>query len=117
MPWQKGQSGNPTGRKPGTGKVERLRKKLESHVPEVLDTLASKAKEGDTTAIKLLLDRVMPALKPKEQPVSVPLVGDTLTDVGETVLRAAGAGAFAPGQASQLVSAVVGLARVREMDE
>ena len=115
MTWTKGQSGNPGGRKPGSGKVEKLRKKLEAHIPAVLDALVEMAKEGDTSAIKILLERVMPALKPVEQPVTIPL-GDTLTDAGENVLKAAGAGTLAPGTASQLIQAVVGLARVRELE-
>ena len=116
MPWAKGQSGNPTGRKPGTGKVDRLRKKLEAHVPEVLDALVAKAKEGDTAASKLLLDRVLPTLKPIEQTVSVPM-GETFSESGQTVLQAVGAGQIPPSQATQLLQAIGMLARVTEVEE
>ncbi len=43
MLWAKGQPGNTKDRKPGAGKIESLHKKLESHIPDVLDALGSQA--------------------------------------------------------------------------
>ena len=116
MPWKKGQSGNPKGRPPGTGKVAAMRAQLEERLPEVLDTLALQAELGDTAAMRLLLDRVMPALRPVEIPVAFP-TGSTLTETGQAVLKQAGEGDIPAGQAAQLVAALGALARVKELDE
>jgi len=69
--WKKGRSGNPAGRKPGTGAVAALRVALAEHVPAIIETLASAAKAGDTAAAKLILERVVPPLKTEELPVSL----------------------------------------------
>ena len=46
--WKPGQSGNPVGKKPGTGKIDKLRAALTKELPEILDALVTQAKAGDT---------------------------------------------------------------------
>ena len=58
--WQKGTSGNPQGRRPGTGRIDEYRALIDPHVPDLLNVLVGKAKEGDMTALRLVLDRVYP---------------------------------------------------------
>lgn len=41
MTWHKGNSGNPNGRKPGTGKVARLRASIEKQLPAILEALTA----------------------------------------------------------------------------
>lgn len=72
MKWQTGQSGNPGGRKPGTGKTEKWRAALAKELPEVLEALVAQAKAGDTGAIKLILERTVPALRPVDAAVKIP---------------------------------------------
>jgi hypothetical protein len=64
MPWTQGQSGNPSGRKPGTGKIDKLRAALAKELPDVLEALVTQAKAGDTGAIKVILERTVPTLRP-----------------------------------------------------
>jgi len=58
--FQKGQSGNPLGKKKGVGVQGQLRKKLNQNLPEILDLLIKQAKTGDLTAIKLLMEKGFP---------------------------------------------------------
>jgi hypothetical protein len=58
--WTPGQSGNPKGRLPGTGRIEEYRGLLDPHVPDLLKVLVTKAKEGDLAAQRLILERVFP---------------------------------------------------------
>ena len=116
--WKPGQSGNPKGRPPGVSLITKMRESLTADLPEILAALVESAKAGDPQAARLILERVLPALKAVEQPIamSLPTTG-TLTEQGRAVLTAAAAGEVAPGQAAQLIAAIAGLARVSEIDE
>jgi len=48
---------------------------------------------------------------------AITLPDGSLTDQGRAVLTAVAAGALAPGQGSQLITAIGALARVAEIDE
>ena len=115
--WKAGESGNPAGRKPGTGEVARLRAAIADRVPELLSTLMAQALEGDTAAARLLLERVIAPLKAAEQPQALTLPDGTLTDQGRAVLASVAAGELAPGQGAALLGAIGTLARVVEIDE
>ncbi len=83
MPFAKGQSGNPAGRPRGVAtKQTKLRAEIAKHVPGIVTKTVELAMAGDTTAIKILLDRVLPALKPTELPVAV-AQGDALPRPGK----------------------------------
>lgn len=116
--WAPGQTGNPKGRPPGKSEITRLRAGLAGDVPEILSALVLAAKSGDVQAARLVLERVLPALKPIEQAVllRLPLEG-TLTAKAAAVLAAAGAGELAPTQAAQLITALGSLAKITEIDE
>ncbi len=115
--WQPGQTGNPKGRPPGQSDITKLRKSIMNDAPDILAGLVTAAKAGDVQAARLILERVLPPLKPTEQSIELELTGDTLTGQGRAVLSAVSAGALAPGQGSQLIAAIGALARVVEIDE
>lgn len=115
----KGQSGNPQGRPKGSGLSAQLRAAIEQDAPSIIDALIEQAKGGDTAAAKTLLDRVLPALKPESQAISLPelVAAPTLADKAKAAIDAAGAGDIAPSAASDMVSAIAGLAKIIETTE
>ena len=116
--WKPGQSGNPKGKTPGSGELQRLRATIASDVPEILAGLVAAAKGGDIQAARLILERVLPPVKAIEQAVELSLPdGGTLTAQGRAVLSAVAAGDLSPGQGAQLLAAIGTLARVTELDE
>lgn len=116
--WKAGESGNPNGRPPGVGEVTKLRNSIAEHLPEIIRQLVAKAKEGDAQAARLLLERVLPALKPMEQPVELTLPdAEGLTAQGVAIVQAVAAGILAPGQGAQLLTGLGALARIKEIDE
>ena len=116
--WKPGQSGNPAGRKPGTGEVAQIRASIAKRLPELLEAMMTKALDGDVGAARLLLERAVAPLKAAEQ-LQAPIVlpNGTLTEQGRAVLACVAAGELAPGQGSQLIAAIGSLARVAEMDD
>ena len=116
--WKPGESGNPKGKPPGSGQLQKLRATLADDVPEILAMLGAAAKAGDVQAARLILERVLPPVKAIEQAQALTLPTDgTLTDQGRAVLLAVAAGELAPGQGAQLLAAIGTLAKVSEIDE
>jgi len=115
--WKAGESGNPAGRKPGTGEVAKIRAAIADRVPELLAKLRAQALEGDTSAARLLLERAVAPLKAAEQPKALTLPDGTLTEQGRAVLASVALGELAPGQGAALLGALGTLARVVEVDE
>jgi len=97
--------------------VSKIRAAIAERVPQLLDTMITKALDGDVSAARLLLERTVAPLKAAEatQPLSLP--NGTMTEQGRAVLAAVAAGALAPGQGSQLITAIGTLARVVEIDD
>jgi hypothetical protein len=117
--FKKGHSGNPTGKPLGA------RHKTTLAVQALLDGeaegLARKAVEmalaGDTTALKLCLERIAPAYKPSAKAVMLDMPPpNNLTDTARAFVTAAANGELPPDIAAQLVSAVASVARVEEME-
>lgn len=115
--WKPGQSGNPRGRKPGTGEVAQIRASIAQRMPELLQTLMGRALEGDVAAARLLLERAVAPLRAVDPAQVIHLPGGTLTERGQAVLGAVSAGELSPGQGAALIGAIGSLARVAEMDE
>ena len=116
--WQKGQSGNPKGKPPGSGELQKLRASIAEHVPTILEQLVAAAQGGDVQAARLILERVLPPVKAIEQAVELELPeGGTLTAKAAAVLSAAAAGVLAPTQAAQLITALGTVAKIAEIDE
>lgn len=65
--WKPGQSGNPKGKTPGSGELQRLRASIAADVPDILAGLVLAAKGGDIQAARLILERVLPPVKAIEQ--------------------------------------------------
>lgn len=67
MSFKKGQSGNPSGRPKGTkDKRTELRELLRPHAPVLVEKAVEMALDGDTTALKICLDRIIPAMRSVE---------------------------------------------------
>lgn len=116
--WKPGQSGNPKGKTPGSGELQRLRATIASDVPEILAGLVTAAKGGDIQAARLILERVLPPVKAIEQAVELSIPdGGTLTAQGRAVLSAVAMGDLAPGQGAQLLAAIGALSKIAETDE
>jgi len=115
--WKPGESGNPRGRPPGSGEIAALRAGIRARIPALIERLIDAALAGDTSAARLLLERVLPPMKPAEETAPLALPDGTLTDQGRAVLRAVADGELAPGQGAALLASLGTLAKVREGDE
>lgn len=117
-PWPKGVSGNPKGRLPGRSAITKMRESLAADVPDILAGLVMAAKGGDVQAARLILERVLPTIKPIEQPQELDLPSDgTPTTQGRAVMVAIVSGEIAPGHGAALLGALGVLVKLNEADE
>jgi|SRR5690554_5357767 len=116
--FKKGESGNPLGRPKGSGLTGELRKAIANDAQDIISNLIEQAKGGDTTAAKVLLDRILPPLKAEAQAVNIAeFNAGGLIEKAGAVLGATANGELAPDIAAQLISAVATLAKVIEVEE
>ena len=106
------------GRPPGRGPVAEMRALLATDLDKIIDTLRAQALAGDVQAIRIVLDRVLPPLRPVDLPTMLALPRDgTLAEQARAVVQAAADGDLAPAQAAQIVTALGGVAKIVESTE
>ena len=115
--WKPGQSGNPKGKPPGSGEVQKLRAAMAEHVPALVAVLVQRAMDGDIGAARLLLERTIAPLKASEETARLALPDGTLTEQGRAVVAAVAAGELSPGQGAALLASLGTLAKLTEADE
>jgi len=114
MVWKPGQSGNPSGHRPGPSRVAKLRKLLEPHASDPIAKAVELALASDTTALKVCLERLLPPIR--EEPVKLRLQG-SLSEQGQTILATVAAGDLSPTPAARLLQALAHQAKLVEVDE
>jgi len=115
-----GQSGNPMGRPQGSrNRATRLRESLWDDLPELIEKTRQLAKEGDMVAMRLLLERTLPAVKGSTATVELPELemAITTTEKADAVVAAIGRGDIAPEIGSTLLTALGTLSKIREVDD
>lgn len=75
------------------------------------------AKGGDVQAMRLVLERVLPSLKPSEATQVIDLPTGSLADQGRGVLAAVAAGDLSTGQGAAMLGAIGTMAKLVETDE
>ncbi len=111
-----GISGNPKGRPKDKTPATLLRKSIIEDMPDIILKLVEQAKEGDTAAAKILLDRCCPTLKPQAMTINLPVNG-TLAEQGGEIIRATLSGQIPPDIGAQLISALASQGKLIELQE
>ena len=110
MQFQKGESGNPAGRPRGARNRTTilLQKLLEDDGEALARKAIDLAKGGDLAALRMCMDRLVPARK--HEPIAVDLprldtAADTVT-AASTIVAAVAAGELAPSEAADIAKVV-----------
>jgi hypothetical protein len=114
--FSKGASGNPKGR-PKT-ETAALRMQIAPQAEAIIRQVISQALDGDLSAAKLILDRILPPLKPVTAPVTIPFEGvESLSDHARAILSAASSGEISSDIAAQLIQSTANLTRIIEVED
>lgn len=118
-PFVKGEVANPAGRPRGLpDRRTRYRELIEARMPELVERCVMLALQGDVQALRLCLERVLPAIRPGDEPLMLPITAaDTLSDRARIVVDAAFEGAITPAAAATMMTLIGGQSRVFEFDE
>ncbi len=115
--FEKGQSGNPKGRPKGVpDKRSKYRAELQKHADELITSVVEQALTGDTAAMRICIDRIVPTLKATGSTINIRLSGD-LSDKGSQVLAAMSEGKLSPEEGNSLLASLQAQARLIESDE
>lgn len=108
--WQKGQSGNPQGKRTGTRNKATMMVLglMEQGAKEITQAVIDAARGGDLSAARLVLERLAPPMR--ERPISIDLP-DTSTAEGisqaqQAIIEAVGMGELLPGEGNVLAGLV-----------
>ena len=120
--FRKGQSGNPKGKPKGA--LNHATRAVQALLDGEAEGLTRKAVEmalgGDTTALRLCLERLCPPVKERaiNAAVELPeLKAENLPDAVSTIVQAVAAGNLLPGEGQSLISMFDGLRKSIELSE
>jgi hypothetical protein len=118
MPFEKGQSGNPAGRRQGS------RNKVTLAIEELLDGEAEAltrkaidlAKTGDMVAMRLCLDRIFPPRKDRPVAFTLPMLdsADDAAKFSAAIVEAVASSELTPSEAAELSKVIDAFARTLE---
>jgi hypothetical protein len=119
--FRKGFSGNPAGaphgsRNRATILAERL---LQSDIEDVCNAVVATAKNGDMTAAKIIIERLVPPRKDRPISFALPEIsnGQHLSQAAIGLLRAVADGGVTPEEAGQVMRLIEGAGKAIEIGE
>jgi hypothetical protein len=116
--FKKGQSGNPSGKPKGArDKRTELRALFKPDAPTLVKKAIAMALEGDMTALRLCIDRIVPPLRAIEQPVHLDVLSGSLSEQSNQILLAIADGKLSPGEGSSLLGALTSHSKIIETTE
>jgi hypothetical protein len=118
MRFQKGQSGNPSGRPPGARNKATLIAEalLQDEAAELTRAAIARAKAGDPAALRMCLDRLAPPSRHRTIEFQLPPLTNAQDAVGAlaAIATAVASGELTPSEAGDLSKLIDGFSRLRE---
>ncbi len=113
----KGQSGNPAGKPMGAkDKRTELRALLQPHAEVLVGKAVELALNGDTTALRICLDRLIAPVKARDLVVTPGALDGSPADQGRVVLAALSNGRITPDEANTLMQTIAAQSRILAAD-
>jgi hypothetical protein len=116
--FRKGVSGNPAGKPPGARHkaTQAALNLLDGESESIMRKAVELALGGDMSALRLCLERIVPALKAVSPQIEIPCTATTLTGQAQDFITAAANGDISAETATQMISALANVARIEEFE-
>jgi len=116
--FQKGESGNPSGRPKGVqDRRTALRRALEGRADELVAKAVEEALKGNSAVLIALLSRLIPNLKPESAFLENVSPEGALSEQAAQIVSSTLAGQISPSTASELLGSLANAQRIKEADE
>jgi len=107
--FKKGESGNEAGRPKGAlnKRTQALKLLIDGEADGLVRKVIEKAQEGDTQALKLCLERILPPIKDTPINFDLPKIGKTASSIltfGMAVIKAVANGEITPSEGDMLMN-------------
>ena len=110
MTWKKGESGNPTGKPAGARNKATIMVQtiMERGAKEIAEAVVELAKEGDLSAARLVIERLVPPAKERPITLTLPDTGSSegISQAQAAILQAVATGELLPGEAATLANII-----------
>jgi Family of unknown function (DUF5681) len=120
-PFQKGCSGNPQGRPPGTRNAATVlaEQLLDGEAEEIIRKVIGMAKQGDMIALRLCLDRILPPRRDRPVNFTLPAMSsaDDASKGMAVITMAIANGELTPTEAAELSRVIEGYVKAIEASE
>ncbi len=117
-PWKPGTSGNPQGRPPGARHrtTVALEKLMAADAESIVRTVLTAAEQGDMTAARMVLDRVVPPIKERPISLDLPFLDgvESVAEAHSRIVAAVAAGELLPSEGHSLAALLESRVRVAE---
>jgi hypothetical protein len=94
-----------------------MRELLVPHAEQLIAKAVELALGGDTTALRICVDRLIPPAKAKDDPVRLPAIGGSLSESGRLILEALANERLTPDEAVSVLQGLATQARIIEVDD
>jgi len=119
--WKKGESGNPSGKPAGARNKATIMVQtiMERGAKEITEAVVGLAKEGDLSAARLVLERLVPPAKERPIVLNLPDTGSAegIAEAQSAILQAVATGDLLPGEAATLAGIVEARRKALETQE
>lgn len=118
-PWKKGQSGNPSGKPKGCGRLSWFNALIKDQREEILLSIVERAKSGNSTAMELVASRMVPVFMPQDEHIEIEGFKEAATrsEKANLINESIASGEITPNQGASLMSSLEKESKINESDE